>query len=100
MQVAMRDEVQSLGPEDHLEEGMVTTPVSCLENSMDKADWWLQSMGPAQSGTHLALQPMYYAFKITCQVWVTREGAASFAKKIVCVLYDLKKFKIGPHVFY
>ena len=32
--------VQSLGWEDALEEGMATTPYSCLENCSDKRAWW------------------------------------------------------------
>ena len=39
---------QSLGWEDPLEMGTATTPVSCLENSMDRGAWWTplgESMG-------------------------------------------------------
>ena len=37
---AMQDtQVQSLGWEDLLEKGLATTPVSCLENSMDRGAW-------------------------------------------------------------
>ena len=32
--------VQSLGWEDALEEGMATTPQSCLENCTDGGAWW------------------------------------------------------------
>ena len=39
-------QVQSLGQEDPLEEGMETHPLwYCLENSMDKGAGGLQSMG-------------------------------------------------------
>ena len=39
-------QVQSLGQEDPLEEGMETHPLRyCLENSMDKGAGGLQSMG-------------------------------------------------------
>ena len=37
--------VQSLGWEDPLEMGTATTPVSCLENSMDRGAWWTTVYG-------------------------------------------------------
>jgi len=39
MQVPQETQVQSLGQEDPLEEGMATLQYSCLENPMDRAAW-------------------------------------------------------------
>ena len=38
-------QVRSLGWEDPLENEMATHSCSCLENSMDRGAWWVQSMG-------------------------------------------------------
>ena len=44
-------QVQTLGWEDPLEEGMAGTPLqhSCLENSMDRAAWQATVRGVAKS---------------------------------------------------
>ena len=44
--------VRSLGPEDPLEEEMVT---HCLENPMDRGAWWATVHGVARSWTHLSI---------------------------------------------
>ena len=45
--------VQSLGQEDLLEKQMATHPLqySCLENSMDRGDWWAAVHRVAKSWT-------------------------------------------------
>ena len=46
-------QVQSLGQEDPLEKQMATHPLqySCLENSMDRDDWWAAVHTVAKSWT-------------------------------------------------
>ena len=46
--------VQSLGWEDPLEKGMQPTPVSCLENSMDRGAWGATVHGVTKSQTRLS----------------------------------------------
>ena len=41
--------VQFLGWEDILKKEMATTPVSLLENSMDRGAWWATAHGIANS---------------------------------------------------
>ena len=44
--------VQSLGPEDSLEEEMATySAILCLENSMDRGAWWATVPGVIKSKT-------------------------------------------------
>ena len=53
----LETQVQSLGQEDPLEEGMAThssTQYSCLENSMDREGWWATVHGVAKSWTPLS----------------------------------------------
>ena len=44
-------QVLSLGWEDPLEKGVVPTPVSCLENPMDRGAWQATVHGVAESQT-------------------------------------------------
>ena len=46
--------VQSLGQDLPLEKGMATTPVSCLESSMDRGAWQATVHGVAKSQTQLS----------------------------------------------
>ena len=46
MQETSETQIQSLGQKDPLEKGMATLQYSCLENTMDKGTWQLQSILP------------------------------------------------------
>ena len=46
-------QVRSLGWGDPLEEGMATPQYSCLENPMDREDWWAMVLGVAKNWTRL-----------------------------------------------
>ena len=53
MQETQETQVGSLGHEDPLEEGMATHSFSCLENPMDRGDWWASVHRVTQSPTRL-----------------------------------------------
>ena len=53
MQEKQETEVQFLGQEDLLEEGMTTLQYSCLENPRDGGAWWAAVYGIAQSQKQL-----------------------------------------------
>ena len=61
--------IQSLGQEDHLEKQMATHPLqySCLENSMDRGNWWAAVHSTAKSCAWLK---DWYFF--TCTLFLTR----------------------------
>ena len=51
--------VQSLGWEDAPEEGMATTPYSCLENCSDKRAWWATVQEVTKRWTQLKILRSY-----------------------------------------
>ena len=55
MQEPQEPQVQSVGQEDALEEGMAPIPHSCLENPMDRGAWWATVHRVAKNQTLLRI---------------------------------------------